>query len=271
MSDDSSIDTNRYGPFKNAVELIFKTDGQPPCDVIAAALENEGFDKRLALITASAMIAAANAMAAWCRPKLEELLADVDQLTTQNENLSRYAQRRGEYAEDLEDIVAEYAPPGILNQFDHWPPVVRTRCTDCEVGTITIGERFMVKDEVWEDAWDVWAERNKMWARRVPGQMVLCVGCLEARLGRELCATDFTDVPLNNSDEYERSARLLDRLRRPSARIGEPPPDPPPSPPRPPRSKKKTAGRKARSRLEARRVKRRAGKENPPTMPSKTS
>lgn len=43
---------------------------------------------------------------------------------------------------------------------------------------------------------------------------MLCVGCIEARLGRQLVATDFNDSYLNSSRSFERSARLLDRMRR---------------------------------------------------------
>jgi hypothetical protein len=63
-------------------------------------------------------------------------------------------------------------------------PVVRSRCADCEVGTITIGEWYMVKDKVWAQAW---AGRRKPW-HRIPGQEVLCIGCLEKRLGPFLSA-----------------------------------------------------------------------------------
>ena len=60
-------------------------------------------------------------------------------------------------------------------------------CTtiDCGVGTITLGEWYMVKDKVWEQAW---AGRRKSWQSKVPGQEILCIGCLEQRIGRRSSA-----------------------------------------------------------------------------------
>jgi hypothetical protein len=51
-------------------------------------------------------------------------------------------------------------------------PVVLGRCADCDIGTYTIGEWYMVRDEIWEAAW---AGRRKPW-HRIPGQEVLCIG-----------------------------------------------------------------------------------------------
>jgi hypothetical protein len=70
-------------------------------------------------------------------------------------------------------------------------PVCISNCADCGVGTWTIGEYYMVHDEVWEQAW---AGRRKAWHGKVPGQEILCIGCLEARIGRTLTYGDFTTV-----------------------------------------------------------------------------
>jgi hypothetical protein len=74
----------------------------------------------------------------------------------------------------------------------------------------------MVRDDVWEQAW---AGRRKSWQRRrhdgrelVEGQEVLCIGCLEQRLGRTLMACDFIDVPCNDPNQKRMSERLRDRL-----------------------------------------------------------
>ena len=56
-------------------------------------------------------------------------------------------------------------------------PVVLSRCADCGVGTDTIREYYMVHDRVWEQAW---AGRRKPHHSKVPGQEILCIGCLEA-------------------------------------------------------------------------------------------
>jgi hypothetical protein len=72
----------------------------------------------------------------------------------------------------------------------------------------TLGEWYMVHDEVWQQAW---ADRLKPW-HALPGQQILCIGCLEARLGRTLMACDFTDAPVNDPDDDRSSERLRQRL-----------------------------------------------------------
>ena len=79
------------------------------------------------------------------------------------------------------------------------------RCADC--GVDTAGEYYMVKKEIWTHAW---AGRPKP-----PGHQILCIGCLEKRIGRTLTKYDFTDTPVNDPDgplDYK-SDRLLNRLR----------------------------------------------------------
>lgn len=41
---------------------------------------------------------------------------------------------------------------------------------------------------------------------------MLCVGCLETRIGRKLVCSDFPDVTINNPKFGNKSTRLLDRL-----------------------------------------------------------
>ena len=82
-------------------------------------------------------------------------------------------------------------------------PVVLSRCADCGVGTDTIREYYMVHDRIWEQAWA---------GRRKP--QILCIGCLEARLGRRLTRIDFTNVPINDPGQALMSARLRERLKR---------------------------------------------------------
>lgn len=56
--------------------------------------------------------------------------------------------------------------------------------------------------------------RLKPW-HRLPGQEILCIGCLEKRIGRTLTACDFTDCPVNDLNDphwADRSKRLLNRL-----------------------------------------------------------
>jgi hypothetical protein len=75
-------------------------------------------------------------------------------------------------------------------------------CTDC--GYDTFGnEYYMVRNDVWERAL----------GHKEDG-VVLCIGCLEKRIGRTLTRWDFTDCPLNTMSDWPRSARLRSRLRR---------------------------------------------------------
>jgi hypothetical protein len=68
----------------------------------------------------------------------------------------------------------------------------------------------MVRDEIWEAAW---AGRRKPW-HALDGQEILCIGCLERRIGRTLMAWDFTNAPVNDPYDEENwmSNRLWDRL-----------------------------------------------------------
>jgi hypothetical protein len=88
-------------------------------------------------------------------------------------------------------------------------PVVVSACADCGVGTITLGELYMVQPEVWQQVWP--GSCLKPW-HKILGQQVLCIGCLERRLGRTLTSADFTDAPLNDPKRYYMSSRLRDRL-----------------------------------------------------------
>lgn len=71
-------------------------------------------------------------------------------------------------------------------------------CLDCNINTGEIDEYYMVHDHVW------------LYAN--PGDHgMLCISCLEGRLGRMLQPSDFTDAPVNG-DFGNKSARLKERL-----------------------------------------------------------
>jgi hypothetical protein len=69
-------------------------------------------------------------------------------------------------------------------------------CADCDEHTID--EYYMVGDDLWADYG--------------AGDRVLCIGCLEIRIGRRLTPADFTDCGANKDPDATRSARLRDRL-----------------------------------------------------------
>jgi hypothetical protein len=89
-------------------------------------------------------------------------------------------------------------------------PVCISHCAECGVGTHTIGEWYMVHNNLWEQAW---AGRRKAFHGKIPGQEILCIGCLEKRLGRTLTRTDFKDCPVNTDSSGHRSDRLRMRLQ----------------------------------------------------------
>jgi len=72
-------------------------------------------------------------------------------------------------------------------------------CLDCDCDTFEIGEDYMVHGSVWDQV--VSDDRG-----------MLCIGCLETRLGRILTQADFTDVPINDGRVSSKSPRLKARL-----------------------------------------------------------
>lgn len=78
-------------------------------------------------------------------------------------------------------------------------------CRYCGVDTYETEEYYMVTDEVWSTV-NVDSEGEAI------SFGMLCIGCVESRLGRQLTRKDFTDAPVNTDDKDKRSARLKDRL-----------------------------------------------------------
>lgn len=73
-------------------------------------------------------------------------------------------------------------------------------CLDCGVDTGQIHEHYMLHDKVWLTV--------------APKRGMLCIGCIEYRLGRELSAQDFNDSYLNRPQTAPQSLRLRNRLTR---------------------------------------------------------
>ena len=76
-------------------------------------------------------------------------------------------------------------------------------CIDCRVDCLEIHEYYMVNDSVWSKT------------GVGPHGGMLCIGCLEKRLGRRLTSRNFTDCPLNWRNVLVpgySSERLLSRL-----------------------------------------------------------
>lgn len=76
------------------------------------------------------------------------------------------------------------------------------KCLDCQVDTSQrtgISEYYMVL--------------HRLWSSVVLTSGMLCIGCLEKRLGRKLKPADFLPCPLNETKRTEGSKRLQSRLK----------------------------------------------------------
>lgn len=101
------------------------------------------------------------------------------------------------YAYGLEDVdeagsALEYSPIGDVDADS-------SLCQMCGEDTEALAEYYMVTFELW---------KTVVLEEMQPG--MLCVGCLEGLLGRELVSEDFLEAPVNYS--AYKSERLLARL-----------------------------------------------------------
>lgn len=72
-------------------------------------------------------------------------------------------------------------------------------CLDCTIYTSELGEYFTI--------------RKATWLAAVPeDDGMLCIGCVEQRLGRKLTYDDFTWSPINLRMMFTGSERLRDRM-----------------------------------------------------------
>lgn len=69
-------------------------------------------------------------------------------------------------------------------------------CVDCQANTLHIEEYYMVTNDLWKQAG--------------MGKGMLCIGCLEVRIGRELTPEDFPSIPVNRGF-FPKSERLSSR------------------------------------------------------------
>jgi hypothetical protein len=77
-------------------------------------------------------------------------------------------------------------------------------CLDCRNDTASLTN----------GAFEYYMVHNALWAKANPQiNGMLCVGCLENRIGRQLMSDDFTDMPINTTDVCGvKSKRLASRL-----------------------------------------------------------
>jgi hypothetical protein len=85
---------------------------------------------------------------------------------------------------------------GVINRETYFDRI--GACADCGVGPFSIKEYYMVEDYGW--------------ARAQGGTDLLCIGCLEKRIGRTLTRSDFGEgASVNGANTFRR--RFSDRLR----------------------------------------------------------
>jgi hypothetical protein len=72
-------------------------------------------------------------------------------------------------------------------------------CLDCKMDTGKEREHYYLRLDVW-----LQAHNSKTG--------MLCIGCVETRLGRTLTPADFTEASINNPKVVPMSARLLSRI-----------------------------------------------------------
>lgn len=72
-------------------------------------------------------------------------------------------------------------------------------CLDCGVDTGKISEHYFVNLDLWLSAV---GSKNGM----------LCIRCLEKRIGRELTPDDFTNASINSPKHESKSALLMQRM-----------------------------------------------------------
>ena len=84
----------------------------------------------------------------------------------------------------------------------------RFACLDCAQDVLTAGECYMLRDPVWLKA-------------NPQRRGALCIGCVEARLGRTLTAEDFQGTPLDHHliNGPALSRRLMARIGGPTNQL----------------------------------------------------
>jgi hypothetical protein len=108
----------------------------------------------------------------------------------------------------------------VIDMVKPWNP---HRCIDCHVDTSSsqgISEYYHVHNIVWceafgRDPFEVLDDKGGWKLDHIDccqDKGMLCIGCLEQRLGRELEADDFSDAPINSYPGI--SERFRDRLSR---------------------------------------------------------
>ena len=91
--------------------------------------------------------------------------------------------------------------------FERQHPAQRGVCVDCG---------YVVRGVDWKDMHEYYNVHDDVWAASGlgPKDGMLCIGCLEDRIGRLMNKDDFGLCQINTHPGYLRSDRFLDRLNR---------------------------------------------------------
>jgi hypothetical protein len=97
----------------------------------------------------------------------------------------------------IEDALVDLVDLNLDDQDTTREAVARAHCLDCGVFVHAINEYYMLHNAVWQEA-------------HPADDGMLCIGCVEERLGRRLTPGDFRlDCPCN---DWTRSARFQQRI-----------------------------------------------------------
>lgn len=83
-------------------------------------------------------------------------------------------------------------------ELDDWLSDPHWLCVDCSTHTGAIGEYYMVTDA--------------LWARHGVQRGMLCLMCLESRVGRRLVPSDFPWLPVNSHEMLPKSDFARSRM-----------------------------------------------------------
>ena len=72
-------------------------------------------------------------------------------------------------------------------------------CIECNINTLEINEYYMIQDYLWQQI-------------NPQTKGMLCIGCVEEKLGRTLTAADFSPYPINQIGFFVQSSRLINRI-----------------------------------------------------------
>ena len=131
-------------------------------------------------------------------PEWHEIQVQAKKDSDFREEIAMVLEFHGRTIEDLRAMVASH---------DYRKRIIEDKCAsskgdciDCGVNTFDLGEYYNVHDRIWASAG--MGSHDGM----------LCIGCLEKRIGRKLEPGDFGYCLINHDPLYFRSSRFFNRL-----------------------------------------------------------